>query len=53
MRQMVVGKEGVVCGTFYRVTGGEVRGRRRPAAVGFELVVFDIDSGRGVDGASS
>jgi hypothetical protein len=53
MRQRVVGKEGVVCGTFYRVTGGEVRGRRRPAAVGFELVGFDIDSGRGVDGVSS
>jgi hypothetical protein len=33
---------------FYRVAGGEVRGRRRPAAVGFELVGFDIDSGRGV-----
>jgi hypothetical protein len=32
----------------YRVTGGEGRGRRRPAAVGFELVGFDIDSGRGV-----
>jgi hypothetical protein len=31
----------------------EARGRRRPAAVGFELVGFDIDSGRGVDGAPS
>jgi hypothetical protein len=47
------GEGGVVCGTFYRVAGGEVRGRRRPAAVGFELVGFDIDSGRGVDGAPS
>jgi hypothetical protein len=53
MWQRVVGKEGVVCGTFYRVVGGEVRGRRRPAAVGFELVGFDIDSGKGVDGAPS
>jgi hypothetical protein len=33
--------------------GGEVRGRRWPAATGFELVGFDIDSGRGVDGAPS
>jgi hypothetical protein len=33
---------------FYRVAGGEVRGRRRPTAVGFELVGFNIDSGRGV-----
>jgi hypothetical protein len=33
--------------------GGEVRGQRRPAAVGFELIGFDIDSGRGVDGAPS
>jgi hypothetical protein len=40
-----------VCGAFYRVAGGEVRGRRRPTAVGFELIGFDIDSGRGVDGA--
>jgi hypothetical protein len=53
MRQRVVGKEGVVCGAFYRVAGGEVRGRRRPVAVGFELIGFDIDSGRGVDGAPS
>jgi hypothetical protein len=53
MRQRVVGKEGVVCGAFYRIAGGEVRGQRRPAAVGFELVGFDIDSGRGVDGAPS
>jgi hypothetical protein len=53
MRQRVVGKEGVVCDAFYRVVGGEVRGRRRPEAVGFELVGFDIDSGRGVDGAPS
>jgi hypothetical protein len=36
-----------VCSAFYRVVGGEVRGRRWPAAVGFELVSFDIDSGRG------
>jgi hypothetical protein len=49
----VVGKEGVVCGAFYRDAGGEVRGRRRPAAVGFELVDFDIDLRRGVDGAPS
>jgi hypothetical protein len=48
-----VGKEGVVCGAFYRVTGGEVRGQSQPAAVGFELIGFDIDSGRGVDGAPS
>jgi hypothetical protein len=53
MRQRVVGKEGVVCGAFNRVTGGEVRGRRRPAVVGFELVGIDIDSGRGVDGVPS
>jgi hypothetical protein len=53
MRQRVVGKEGVVCGAFYRVVGGEVWGRRRPAAVGFELIGFDIDSGRGVDRAPS
>jgi hypothetical protein len=53
MRQRVVGKEGVVCDAFYRVTGGEVRDRRRLAAVGFELIGFDIDSGRGVDGAPS
>jgi hypothetical protein len=53
MRQRVVGKEGVVCGAFYRVVGGEVRGRRRPTVVGFELIGFDIDSGRGVDGAPS
>jgi hypothetical protein len=53
MRQRVVGKEGVVCGAFYRVAGGEVRGRRWPAVVGFELVGFNIDSGRGVDGAPS
>jgi hypothetical protein len=31
----------------------EVRGQRRPATVGFELVDLDIDSGRGVDGAPS
>jgi hypothetical protein len=42
-----------VCGAFYRVMGGEVRGRRLLAAVGFELVGFDIDLGRGVDGAPS
>jgi hypothetical protein len=42
-----------VCDAFYRVVGGEVRGRRRPEAVGFELVGFDIDSGRGVNGAPS
>jgi hypothetical protein len=48
-----MGKEGVVCDAFYRVMGGEVRGQRRPAAVGFELIGFDIDSGRGVDGAPS
>jgi hypothetical protein len=53
MRQRVVGKMGVVCSAFYGVAGGKVRGRRRPAAVGFELVGFDIDSGRGVDGAPS
>jgi hypothetical protein len=53
MRQRVVGKEGVVCGAFYRVAGGEVRGQRQPAEVGFELVGFDIDSGREVDGAPS
>jgi hypothetical protein len=53
MRQRVVGKKGVVCGAFYRVTGGEVRGQRRPAAVGFELVGFDNDSGKGVDEAPS
>jgi hypothetical protein len=53
MRQRVLGKEGVVCGAFYRVAGGEVRGWRRPAAVGFELIGFNIDSGRGVDGAPS
>jgi hypothetical protein len=53
MRQMVMGKEGVVCGAFCRVMGGEVRGQRQPTAVGFELVCFDIDSGRGVDGAPS
>jgi hypothetical protein len=53
MRQRVVGKEGVVCDFFYRVAGGKVRGRRQPAAVGFELVGFDIDSGRGVNGAPS
>jgi hypothetical protein len=47
------GKEGVVCGAFYRVTGGEVRGQRRLAMVGFELIGFDIDSRRGVDGAPS
>jgi hypothetical protein len=51
MRQRVVGKEGVVCGAFYRVARGEVRGQSRPTAVGFELIGFDIDSGRGVDGA--
>jgi hypothetical protein len=48
-----VGKEGVVCGAFYWVVGGEMRGQRRPTAVGFELIGFDIDSGRGVDGAPS
>jgi hypothetical protein len=53
MRQRVVGKEGVVCGAFYRVAGGEVRGQRRPTAVGFDLIGFDIDSWRGVDGAPS
>jgi hypothetical protein len=53
MRQRVVGKEGVVCGAFYRIVGGKVRGRRRSAVVGFELVVFNIDLGRGVDGAPS
>jgi hypothetical protein len=42
-----------VCGAFYRVAGGEVRGQRRPTAVGFELISFNIDSGRGVDGAPS
>jgi hypothetical protein len=47
------GEGGVVCGAFYRVAGGEMRGRRRPAAVGFELIGFDIDLGRGVDGAPS
>jgi hypothetical protein len=30
-----------------------VKARRRSAAVGFELISFDIDSGRGVDGALS
>jgi limonene-1,2-epoxide hydrolase len=44
---------GVVCGAFYRVVGGKVRGWRRLTAVGFELVGFDIDSGSGVDGAPS
>jgi hypothetical protein len=53
MQQSVVGKEGVVCSAFYRVAGGEVRGRRQPVAVGLELIGFDIDSGRGVDGAPS
>jgi hypothetical protein len=53
MWQRVVGKEGVVWSAFYRVVGGEVRGQRRPAAVGFEVIGFDIDSGRGVDGAPS
>jgi hypothetical protein len=53
MRQRVVGKEGVVCGTFYRVAGGEVRGWRWSTVVCFELIGFDIDSGRGVDGAPS
>jgi hypothetical protein len=47
------GEGGVVCSAIYRVVGGEVRGQRRPAAVGFELIGFDIDSGRGVDGAPS
>jgi hypothetical protein len=42
-----------VCVAFYRVAGGEVRGRRRPVMVGFELVGFDINSGRGVDGVPS
>jgi hypothetical protein len=43
----------VVCGSLYRVVGGKVRGRRQPAVVGFELIGFNIDSGRGVDGAPS
>ncbi len=41
-----------VGGSLLMGRGGEVRGQRQPAAaVGFELVGFDIDSGRGVDGA--
>jgi hypothetical protein len=44
MRQRVVGKEGVVCGAFYRVAG-EARGRRRPAAVHFYLTVSTLNWG--------
>jgi hypothetical protein len=45
MRQRVVGKEGVVCGAFYRVSGGEVRGQRRLAAVDFYLTVLTLNRG--------
>jgi hypothetical protein len=45
MWQRVVGKEGVVCGTFYRVVGGEVRGQRRLAAVEFYPTVLTLNRG--------
>jgi hypothetical protein len=45
MWQRVVGKEGVVCGAFYRVTGGEVRGQRRLAVVDFDPTVSTLNRG--------
>jgi hypothetical protein len=45
MWQRVVGKEGVVCGAFYRIVGGEVRGRRRPAAVDFYPTLLTLNRG--------
>jgi hypothetical protein len=45
MWQRVVGKEGVVCSAFYRVAGGEVRGRRRPTAVDFYPTVLTLNRG--------
>jgi hypothetical protein len=45
MQQRVVGKEGVVCGAFYGVAGGEVRGQRRPAAVDIYPMVSTLNRG--------
>jgi hypothetical protein len=40
-----VGKEGVVCGAFYRVAGGEVTGQRRPAVVDFYPTISTLNRG--------
>jgi hypothetical protein len=39
------GEGGVVCDAFYRVAGGKVRGRRRPAVVDFYPTVLTLNRG--------
>jgi hypothetical protein len=45
MRQIVVGKDGVVCGTFYRARVRWGAGRETVGMVDFNWIVFDVERG--------